>query len=472
MYFRSFIKQTNIIVYVLIYNQCFHRRRLVKVSLSCFDKMSHPCAAPKCERLSRAPCNCCEQNLCLQHLNEHNALLISQLNLLTNEINTLDDRLKTLNTESIINNCRQELKKWRLDCYQKIDHFVEEKSQELDRLAARKLDKQRKEVVRIKSQVAKLVLANEAARQDIDGLTSTVRQLEIEMDKIEQTCFRVSTCPLLIDDNIVQFKETYSYDLNPSILSSVHESIEYSPNSFRSLASNDRVLLIHQAPNLCFLNVELKVVKQVLWPYDGITDICWSSTLDRFIVIRKNGMFLVDENTMSIENVETVEKQNWLSCTCYNTQLFLSTNGWGSSIVEMRLSPSIAIIKEWKSPRTCAEYQLILDIAYNNRTLVVLIKNKIEKPMRIELRSEKTLDRIWSLSLDIVCNENKAFRCCSLTCDEWLVADCSAGRLLHITSDGEIKITIPYTAIPYRVSLFGTKMLAVASEKYINFHEI
>ena len=74
--------------------------------------------------------------------------------------------------------------------------------------------------------------------------------------------------------------------------------------------------------------------------------------------------------------------------------------------------------------------------------------------MRIELRSCKTLDRLWSLPLDVVYNKDLAFRCCSLDCNEWLVADYSAGRLLHITADGKMKETIPYKAIPYRMLLY------------------
>ena len=71
-----------------------------------------------------------------------------------------------------------------------------------------------------------------------------------------------------------------------------------------------------------FFDTELKIVKQVLWPHEGIFDICWSSTLDRFIVVGKDSIFLVDENTMSIKSVETLEKQHWFSCTCFNDHCF------------------------------------------------------------------------------------------------------------------------------------------------------
>ena len=112
--------------------------------------MSQPCAVTKCNRTSRGLCDCCTQHLCLQHLSEHNASLISQLNPLTDEINALGDRLKTLNIQKLVGDCRQKLEEWRMDCHQKIDRLFEQKCQELDRLIDEKVKKQQEEIVRNK----------------------------------------------------------------------------------------------------------------------------------------------------------------------------------------------------------------------------------------------------------------------------------------------------------------------------------
>jgi hypothetical protein len=433
--------------------------------------MSQPCAIVTCKRVSRALCHCCQQNLCITHLNEHNDLLNSQLNPLTDEINVLSERLKTLNTKDILVSCHQKLEKWREDCRKNIDHFVEKKYQELDRLIAEKLDKQQEEITHIRSKFAELIGDQEATHQDIDTLTSTIRRLEKEMNKIEEMCFSVDTRPLLIDNTVVHVKQINAQEFNFAALSSIYKTIQYQTGSYRALASNDRLLLIHQKSNLCFLNSELTIVKQVLWPHDAINDMCWSSILSRFIVIVKGNIFLVDGNTMSIESVQTVEKRNWFSCTCFNDELFLSTNEWGSSIVEVSLLPTITIIKEWKSPITCTMDELIDAIVFNNETLAALIRNNVEKSMRMELRSCKTLDRLWSLALDIVFKDG-GYRCCSLDGNEWLVADHSAGRLLHITADGKMKETITYKETPYRTTLFGSNMLVISTKTTLNIHKV
>jgi hypothetical protein len=216
------------------------------------------------------------------------------------------------------------------------------------------------------------------------------------------------------------------------------------------------------------LDTELRIVKQVVWSHDLIGKICWSSTLAKFIILANDEIFFVDENTMLIDKGSVAVKQRWLSCTCSNDQLFLSTNAWGSSIVETAILPSITVVREWKSPTTCTMDELIDDIVYSNGTLALVIANKVEKSMRIELRSSKTLDRLWSLLLDGVYDADRAFCCCSIDYDGWLVADPNAGRLLHVTTDGKMKRTIPYKAIPYNVTLFGSNILVLSTKRGIN----
>ncbi len=434
--------------------------------------MSQLCATPKCERNWRALCDCCQQNLCLQHLNEHNALLVSQLNPFTDQVNALGDRLNTISLHGTARDCREKLEEWHLDCHQKIDYFFKKKCQELDRLVAVKTGGERKKIQHIKNKLVKLTRDQEATQQDIDILTSTIGGLQNEMNKMEQAHFRIDTRPLIIDDTSVQINEIYEHDFDPSALSSVYKTVIPPKGSWQALASNDRYLLMHQQPHLCFLDTELTIVRQFLWPYKGIDDMCWSSTLDRFIVISQDNIFLMNESTMYIECVQTIKSQSWAFCTCFNDQLFLSTSTWGSSIVKISLLPSIAVINEWKSPTTCTTNEFIDDIVYHNETLGLVIRNKIEKSVRMELRSCQSLDRLWSCLLDVVYNKDIPFHCCSLDCNEWLVTDISAGRLLHITTDGKMKQTIIYKSIPYRITLFGPKMLVIVTKKGINFHKI
>ncbi|CAF4275567.1 unnamed protein product, partial [Adineta steineri] len=102
--------------------------------------MSQQCAEPKCERRFRASCDCCNKNLCLQHLNEHNALVISQLTPLTDKINMLCHQLQSFNIQEVTDIGRGKLEQWRKDCHEKIDHIFEKKCQELDYLFTEEME--------------------------------------------------------------------------------------------------------------------------------------------------------------------------------------------------------------------------------------------------------------------------------------------------------------------------------------------
>ncbi|CAF3418143.1 unnamed protein product [Rotaria sp. Silwood1] len=433
--------------------------------------MSQTCSIEKCMRTLRGFCDCCQQYLCLQHLNEHNASLVSQLNPLNDEINVLGDRLKTLNIHKAVADSRQKLDEWRQDCYKKIDCLFEQKCQELDQLVEEKIRQQREELNRIYSKITELVNAQETTRQDIDLLALNIRQLETNMNNIEQTCFTINTRPLLLDDTFISITKTIEKELDLSTLSPPCTTIHRILGSFRSLTGNDRHFLTHQEPNLCLFDQKLNIAKETLWSYGAIWDMCWSSTLDRFIVLGKKSIFLINENTMSIDNVHTVSKRDLLSCTCSDIVLFVCTNEDASSIMEFILFPSIELIREWKY-LTCSNDEIINDIVYNNENLALMVENQSEKSLRIELRYAETLDRIWSLQLDIRCAQKIPFRCCALTGNEWLIVDYETDRLLQITKDGKMKTEIKYSPTPCRALMFDTNKLAISTVNSVNLHTI
>jgi polyhydroxyalkanoate synthesis regulator phasin len=432
--------------------------------------MSEPCAVSACNRASCALCHCCQQNVCIVHLNEHNDVFTTQLKPLADLVNTLDNRLKTINIQKTIGDYRQKLEQWRVDSQKRIDHFFEQKCQDLDRLVAEKIDQQREEINRLQSKISGLIREQQATRQDIYTLTSTIDHLERQINTIGETFLEVQTNPIVLDCSLISIKGINEEEYDLSILSPVHQTITRSDKSYGALASSNRYLLIHQAPNLCLIAQDLTIVKQIPWRYGMIYDMCWSSTLGQFIGINAKNVFLVDERTMSIENVKTIEKRKWFSCACSDHFLYLSTNEWGSSITKITLDTSHKFSQQWQSPNVCKIDEYIDGIAYNKKTLAMIVRNKSNNTIRMELRSSGTLDCIWSCPLDILWNPSKPFHCCSFIDQDWLVADYENGRLLHVTKGGKVKSVASYNAIPYCVTMFGPNMLAVSAKDGINFH--
>ena len=403
---------------------------------------------------------------------EHDSLLNSQLNPLSEEINALGERLKSIQLENSIGNSHEKLEKWRNDCHQSVDQFFEEKCRALDQCIAKKMEKQREEISQIRKKMTKLIQEQEATHRDIDSLTATVRELEREMSKIEKTSLQLDIKPLLIDHNLIQIEDSDANRFDLPSLPPVYRSINYPRENWVPLACSNRYVLLHQEPNLCLVDRDLNIVKQNSWIYGTIYDMCWSSTLNRFIVINGSEVFLIDEEQMSIENIQTLPKRKWLSCTTSETSLFLSTKVWGSSIMEFSLSPTIELVKQWQSPDTCTRDEVINSIVYNNGTLAMMIKNPTEKMIHIEMRSSTTLDRLWSVRLNIAYSQNIRTRCCLLTQNEWLVVDRNTSRIFHVTKDGKVKSSSAYNPSPFCATVFDQDMLAISTARGVNLHKL
>ncbi|CAM4927923.1 unnamed protein product [Rotaria socialis] len=435
--------------------------------------MSQPCSVDECKRASRAVCHCCQQNVCIPHLNEHNDVLNSELNPLVDEINILGDRLKTFNIEKHTYNCRQKLEQWRIDCHEKIELVFAEKCQELDRFVAEKLEQQEQEMVRLKLRLTELIREQEATRQDIISLTANIHHLQNEIDKIDQTFIHMNIDPLVINENSIRINERSSNEFDLSTVSPACKTIVRSNGSNRAITSSDKYLLFHDVPNLCLVDRNFKLVKNALWVHGKILDMCWSSATNQFIVIELNDIYFVDEKSMSINRIETSKKMKWASCTCSDTSFFLSTRVHGSSIVEFSLSATPNLIREWKCPDSCALTEDITSAKYYNEKLLLLTRNYTNRTVRMDLKSSITFDCIWSFQLGIICAQEKVIRCCSLMNDEWLIADFENQRLIQIAKDGQIKSMLAYNEIPWFAHLFGPNILAVSVRKFgLNFHRI
>ncbi|CAF2253511.1 unnamed protein product [Rotaria magnacalcarata] len=434
--------------------------------------MSQVCEIELCRRTARALCHCCQQNICIVHLNEHNNVLNSQLDPLIDQINLLDNRLRTLNIQTIVNSYREKLEQWRLDSHKEIDRYFEDKCQELKRLVVDKFDEQQEELGNLQSKLSELIHEQQITRDEFYELALISEQLEHDINNIEENFIELDARPLILDFTLISIKGINEQDYDLSILSPVYKSINRPAGSYGALACSNKYLLIHQAPSLCLVDQDLTIIKNIPWRHGAIYDICWSTVLNLFIVLDQKHLYFVDEKTMSIEKVSTIEKRKWLSCTCLKEFLFLSTNEWGSSITKILLNSSKKLDKQWQSPDICKKDEYIDVITNNKRKIAMIIRNSSKQTVRFELRSPETLDRIWSIILNDVWSPNKPFHCCPFINDDWIVADHTTGRLLHITRTGLMKSTLPYNSIPYCVARFGINTLAVSANDGIHFHNL
>jgi hypothetical protein len=238
------------------------------------------------------------------------------------------------------------------------------------------------------------------------------------------------------------------------------------------MVTNNQYLLIGQSPQLSLFDRDLIVIKQCTWKYGPIRDICWSLGLNCFIVITDmNKAFLVNGFNLSIDSIEPIHNQLWMSCTCSNSLLYLVS--LTNAVVEFSLLPFISYKRRWDQPETSKKNEFIKDIACNDNILALVVASYLNKMVHLILRSLTTFDQLFSIHLDIKHPSYQLpIRCCPFKNNDWIVIEANTSHLFHVDKDGKIKGTLKYDRQPYNAVLFGSNILVIRTDNTINFHQL
>lgn len=391
---------------------------------------------------------------------------------LNRKIVEIDEVIKKV-LEKFLNNGREKLDKWRDDSYKMINLFYEQKCLELHENCSEKLQKSKENLDQLRLQIGQLNEEGQTNENDIQLLRSNIEHTKHKIENIEEKDIQINIQSLSINENLISMENFISDDFDLSFISSPCHTIRSSNENSWSIASNNKFILIDQYPNLYLLDKNLTIVNQYQWKYNNITDICWSSILNKFIIITPNKICLIDENFKSIEQIRSIKGEKWWSCTCSNTSLYLTTNQSDTNIFQYDLLSSFQLIKQWKSSDSDEENQSIYDITYQHEKLALIITNSLNRTVSLIVRSSTTFDLLWSYQLDINYKWfQTSVRCCSLTNDQWLIVEEYTSHIFHIDKHGQLKAKCQYNLQPCNAILFGTDLLAIRTESTINFHKI
>lgn len=199
---------------------------------------------------------------------------------------------------------------------------------------------------------------------------------------------------------------------------------------------------------------------------------CWSSTLDRFILTTEKIIFTLDQNTMTLEqcSIHIDNEKEWSCGVCSDTSLFLSTGDMSACLYEYTLQPTIEFVKEWRLFSLYPKYEGILTFTYANGKLALIISNVHIFQRRLDLRSSTTLERLWSIQLNAVAH------CCSINNDQWIIMELLKPRLLHISFDGKIlqeyKVKTSSMDIIWNAIQFDIDTIVTFTMTNLNLHKL
>ncbi|CAF0904211.1 unnamed protein product [Rotaria sp. Silwood1] len=435
--------------------------------------MSQPCAIENCKRASRALCHCCHQNLCRDHLNQHDDMLNAKLIPFTDEINQLDDRLRHIDVKYILEHTHEQLDQWRRESYRKIDEYIDDRKRKLTENINFQIHNASDGITRLKAIISQLIEKQDTTVDDLNAISRNIQSIRQEITQVEYKMIDLNISPLEIDHRLIRLGEEYvKHDFNLSTLMPPFHIINRSPESHKPVTTNNKVLLMHLQNQLCLFNQELQFIKGIPWNYAWIWDMCWSSTLSRFFIITRNEIFILDENTMTLECLQKEDNYSLCACTCSDISFYVATNEQSSSICEFSLLPTIKLIRRWQPTDLCQTNEMIQDMMFNRGTLAFIIENQTSQKKRMELRFAQTFEQIWCIQFDLIDPLHNVFRLCSFNYNEWLVIDWKSSHIFYVTKDGELKSTYIYDQVPYRCCQFGSNILVISAKNSVNFHKI
>lgn len=346
----------------------------------------------------------------------------------------------------------QQLKHWREQAHLLIDEYYRVKR---DALVGNKRESIREEVDHLRDK-----LDHVHGKHDLEMLEHEIQMVEVKINELEH--LRLSIRPLKLDDRMITQRNLFP-------LPHPHRTLHLKTGNECPIGSNENHLLVDRENKyLTLLDHNLSVVGETIFKHDGIHGICWSKTLNRFIIILFREIFLLNEKTMKTDKCPISCDVDWWRGTCSDDKLFLSTVEWGSSIYEFDLHASFQQLKVWHSPVTCAKDEIICDLKYANHHLAIPISSKHRPNSRIELRSAETFECLWSVSIHGRC------RCCSINGDQWLVMDQDDSRFYHISADGGLLKMDRYEHHEPLEDLipWGENQLAVLTKHSVNLHDL
>ena len=408
------------------------------------------------------------------HLKQHDDILNGQLNPLVDEINSLADKLSQLYESFLVKKELAKLQTWRQEAICIVDNYYEHTCRRLKAFVSETLDEQREELKRLQATVAEHAENQDVTKDSIDWISNGIDRIRKELLPQEAAESLVKIRPLIIDDDLIEIDwllpELTPFDISslsrPYLSKYLNENCCYDG---MAATGNGQYLLLHTENTLQLFDHLLQVKQQIKWDHGYVRDICYASSLDKFILFvdswESSGVFTVQASSMTIEKI--LDEQ-FKKSACSDTHLYLlKEEQEASTLYQYTLANlelrrfSIFIEDESIRSMSCNSDMLALIIFHRTWTKIPL-----EVASRLEVRSTAgKLEKVWSIPMEFGGGTFAHNSLISINTHGWLVTDAADRRLTHISTDGKIQSILIYNhGRPIQTALLGTDSLIVKTE--------
>ncbi|CAF3736134.1 unnamed protein product [Rotaria magnacalcarata] len=194
---------------------------------------SLPCVVEKCELASLALCQCCRQNLCIDHLNEHASQRNDKLLPFIDKINCLLNRFSTFYDGE--HSGLKQLDEWKQAAYKIVDDFYEKKRREIIDATA---DTEREQLKEMNNKLKELLRIKGGTKQDFDTFSENMRSIEQHLDKLQQIQINLPT--FTINDNSISQASPQKDNSIEKIVNKSNKSPEHTKQKSEKLSDKKK----------------------------------------------------------------------------------------------------------------------------------------------------------------------------------------------------------------------------------------
>ncbi|CAF1503418.1 unnamed protein product [Adineta steineri] len=280
------------------------------------------CSFKECKRSCRALCLCCQQYLCIDHLNEHDRLINVQLEFSIDRVNSISEQF---NNSVVIQPFNlTDLKQWCENAHHTIDEFYKRKREQFEELIQRRRNKQQQEFNEMKMKFKELIAKHDGTKEEIDSMEKSIEFIEKNIKDLHHILFDINQ--LVIDDNLISIQnETTNNDNHQKPCENFRDE-----SSAKSMKSS-RWKIEQQSSGITD-SMRLNVLNTI----SNLIDTYGSSKMQEIIKDTKNWLHETHEKQW---NVEIFDKHQYQSSqNIYSNQYLI--------VKETKLEWTLVIFKE------------------------------------------------------------------------------------------------------------------------------
>ncbi|CAF1518763.1 unnamed protein product [Didymodactylos carnosus] len=430
-------------------------------------------------------CAGCEQMFCRKDFNEHRQQLSAQLDIIIREHDFLKENIKQT-CDATSSRLFDEIEKWEMEWMKKVKMAADRAREEVHDIVT----EPKQQLKRITDDIQLRMAEEDFVEYDLDRWMGEINQVSTDIKTISSTIViesgdecewktmikvrkmehqsHVSKSP---HRNEKRDSEVKQFDFN-KLKEKPQRQITVD-GDYGSMGVSDMNLLYCGKDTLCLTDRTGHKTNTLQSGGLDVWDICWSSFLDRFIILTKRTLHSLNVQRSEVTQIKRVSnktKADFSRCTCSYQTLLVSFNHKGSVIEEWDMSGEWKIMRRWQPPVSCQANEEIWNIRFScdgSHLVVTIWVDGQYNQFQVRDQSMNILNNIT-----FSCSTFGYFLL-SLPNGQYLTHERQNKKLHSIDRDGKLQETVTYDKCVRSTALLGQRCLVIrTTDNKLCFHDL